>query len=173
MTKDNSRNKRYSKLEKEKLITRLFPPESISVTELSKETGISKSTLQTWKTQASKVKSNENGTGKKVISPKDRFLIVMETYLLTEAELSRYCREKGLFVQDVKKWHDACISSTNNSVDSEEVKELKNKQHNDAKKIKSLEKELYIKDKALAETAALLVLRKKLQAILVDNEEDL
>ena len=50
MIRDNSGNKRYSKLEKEKLITKLFPLESISVTELSKETGISKSTLQTWKT---------------------------------------------------------------------------------------------------------------------------
>lgn len=172
MTRENVSNKRYSKLEKEKLIARMLPPESITVTELSKETGINKSTLQTWKTKVSKVNNNENNNGKRVVTPKDRFLIVMETYLLSEAELGRYCREKGLFVEDVKKWHNACINSTMGNADCDEVKELKLKQQEDIKRIKSLEKELHIKEKALAETAALLVLRKKLQAILVDNVED-
>ena len=40
------------------------------------------------------------------------------------------------------------------------------------KRIRQLEKELQRKDKALAETAALLVLRKKAQAIWGDQEED-
>lgn len=172
MARENSMNKRYSKLEKEKLISRMLPPESISVSDLSKETGISKSTLQTWKTKAVKPKNTENNNGKRVVSPKDRFLIVMDTYLLSEAELARYCREKGLFVEDVKKWHNACLNSTSSNADSDDVKELKLKQQEDAKKIKALEKDLQFKEKALAETAALLVLRKKLQAILVENVED-
>lgn len=172
MTRDNSINKRYSKLEKEKLIARMLPPENISVTDLSKETGISKSTLQTWKTKAGNPKNTENNTVKRVVTPRDKFLTVMETYLLSEAELARYCREKGLFVEDVKKWHNACLNSTNGNADSDDVKELKLKQQEDAKRIKALEKDLQFKEKALAETAALLVLRKKLQAILVDNVED-
>lgn len=106
------------------------------------------------------------------MTPKDRFLTVMETYLLSEAELARYCREKGLFVEDVKKWHNACLNSTAGNADSDDVKELKLKQQEDAKRIKALEKDLQFKEKALAETAALLVLRKKLQAILVENVED-
>lgn len=136
MTKDNNRNKRYSKLEKEKLIRRLLPPESISVTELSKETGISKSTLQTWKTQATKRKDNENNNVNKLISSKDRFLLVMEIYLLSEAELSRHCGENDPFLEDAKKWQNACINSINSNVDSDDVKELKNKQQNDARKLK-------------------------------------
>ncbi|MBC2579673.1 hypothetical protein [Clostridium sp. DJ247] len=40
------------------------------------------------------------------------------------------------------------------------------------KKTKELSKELRIKDKALAETTALLVLRKKLNAIFGEQEED-
>jgi|BioPla2DNA2_1021312.scaffolds.fasta_scaffold54685_2 transposase len=172
MARENSTNKRYSKLEKEKLIARMLPPENISVSDLSKETGISKSTLQTWKTKAVNPKNTENNTGKRVVTPKDRFLTVMETYLLSEAELARYCREKGLFVEDVKKWHNACLNSTAGNADSDDVKELKLKQQEDAKRIKALEKDLQFKEKALAETAALLVLRKKLQAILVENVED-
>ncbi|KLE15568.1 transposase [Clostridium sp. C8] len=172
MARENSMNKRYSKLEKEKLISRMLPPESISVSDLSKETGISKSTLQTWKTKAVKPKNTDNNIGKIGVTPKDRFLIVMETYLLSEAELARYCREKGLFVEDVKKWHNACLNSTSGNAESDDVKELKLKQQEDAKRIKALEKDLQFKEKALAETAALLVLRKKLQTILVDNVED-
>ena len=45
-------------------------------------------------------------------------------------------------------------------------------QQQDKKKIKQLEKELRRKEKALAETAALLVLSKKCQAIWGENEED-
>ena len=42
----------------------------------------------------------------------------------------------------------------------------------DAKKIRLLERELLRKDKALAETAALLVLKQKTQAIWGDEDDD-
>ena len=42
----------------------------------------------------------------------------------------------------------------------------------DAKKIRALEKELQRKDKALAETAALLVLKKKVQEIWGDEDDE-
>jgi hypothetical protein len=41
----------------------------------------------------------------------------------------------------------------------------------DRRRIKELERELHRKDKALAETAALLVLSKKLQAIFHEGED--
>jgi len=40
------------------------------------------------------------------------------------------------------------------------------------KAIKALEKEIQRKDKALAETAAILVLRKKLDALLGNDDEE-
>lgn len=45
-------------------------------------------------------------------------------------------------------------------------------QQADRKKIKKLERELNRKEKALAETAALLVLRKKLDALWETQSED-
>jgi hypothetical protein len=42
----------------------------------------------------------------------------------------------------------------------------------ETKRINELEKELRRKDKALAETAALLVLKKKAQAIWEDEDDD-
>lgn len=52
MTRDNKNNKRYTKEEKESLVRRMLPPENISTSLLSIETGISKSTLATWKSKA-------------------------------------------------------------------------------------------------------------------------
>jgi len=162
--------KKYTKEEKDGLVKRLFPPESISVTVLSNETGISNSTLATWKKKAEEF--NGNIKHKRRLTPNDKFLIVMETYNLTEIELSRYCREKGLYYDEVKKWSDSCMNANNSTGNSVDVKELKVGKQEDSKRIKVLEKELNRKEKALAEAAALLLLRKKLQAILVENVED-
>lgn len=168
MTINNKSNKRYSKEEKEKLIARMFPPESITPTKLSEETGISKSTLATWKAKV--IKGSGDKKVRRSISSQEKFMIVMETYMLSEIELGKYCREKGLYVQDIKTWRSSCIAANNgtksNSIElSDELKEEK-------RKSKELAKELRRKEKALAETAALLVLRKKLDAIFEENEED-
>ena len=162
--------KKYTKEEKNGLVTRLLPPENISVTVLSNETGISNSTLATWKKKAEA--ANGNIKPKRRLTPNDKFLIVMDTYKLTEIGLSRYCREKGLYYDEVKKWSSSCMNANNSTGDSDDVKELKACKQEDSKRIKALEKELNRKDKALAEAAALLLLRKKLQAILVENVED-
>ena len=58
-------------------------------------------------------------------------------------------------------------------VSKEQQKEVTKKTKADQLKIKSLKKALRHKEKALAETAALLVLRKKLDAFWeTDNEDD-
>jgi transposase len=162
--------KRYPKEEKNSIVARLFPPESISLGALSDETGISKSTLATWKKKAQETKGSTKP--RRNFNPNEKFLIVMETYNLTEIELTRYCREKGLYYDEVKKWASVCVNANNNAGDSEDIKELKASKQEDSKRIKALEKELNRKEKALAEAAALLILRKKLQAILAEDEED-
>lgn len=162
--------KKYTKEEKDSLVVRMFPPENISLGALANETGISKSTLSTWKKKAEEIKGNIKP--KRNLTPNDKFLIVMETYSLSEIEVSRYCREKGIYYDELKKWASFCVNANNNAVDSDNIKELKAGKQEDSKRIKELEKELTRKEKALAEAAALLLLRKKLQAILVENVED-
>lgn len=132
MTKDNKNNKRYDKEEKEKLIRRMLPPESISPTNLSIETGISKSTLATWKV---KVTSESMPRSKRSLSSKEKFMIVMDTYTLSEIELSKYCREKGLYVEYIKEWRISCMAANGGTKSSkvdlsdelrEEKRNLKN-----------------------------------------------
>lgn len=78
---------------------------------------------------------------------------------MSETELAEYARKKGLYVEQIKAWKDACMNA-NGGIAKEAArlnKELKDSQ----KENKKLEKELARKEKALAEAAALLVLRKK------------
>lgn len=166
MITDRKIHNKYTKEEKERLTARLFPPENCSLAELTLETGISKSTLSTWKSKVLGGKTVRKGN----FSSREKFIKVIETYTMSEAELSRYCREKGIYTENIKKWRVSCIDA--NGTETTDIKDLKLKLQDDKKKIRSLEKELSRKEKALAETATLLVLRKKLTAILGDREED-
>jgi hypothetical protein len=67
-----------------------------------------------------------------------------------------------LFVEQVKSWKAASLAGFQASDDQD--KALKQQSKTDKLQIKQLEKELRRKEKALAEAAALLVLRKKLDA---------
>jgi len=86
---------------------------------------------------------------------------------LNESELSQYCREKGLYPEQVKEWKAACQLS-----EVERRKQDREQAKKDKKRIKALERELNRKEKALAETAALLVLRKKFNAFWEEKEGD-
>ena len=171
MAKNNKNNRFYEKEEKENLIKRMLPPENISIKQLSVESGISQSTLSTWKTKATK-EQQQNKKVSKAKSTKEKFLVVLQTYKLSEIELAEYCRENGLYAEEVKKWHKSCLNANEPEKETQNMIILKEQRQSDQKRIKILENELRRKEKALAETAALLVLRKKLDAILGDKEDD-
>jgi len=96
--------------------------------------------------------------------------VLVETATLHEAELSQYCREKGLYPEQVNAWKQDCIEGANSS--PKRKREVLKQSSADKKRIRQLEKELRRKEKALAETAALLVLRKKLNAFYEEDLED-
>ncbi len=95
---------------------------------------------------------------------------MLETASLNEAELSEYCRAKGLYVDQVKAWKADALRGFMSS--REQELEAKRQRQADHKEIKQLKAELRRKEKALAETAALLVLRKKLNALWENDNED-
>ena len=161
----------YSPELKEAMLRRLLPPNNESVAKVSREEGISQQTLTRWKNEA---KANgtpaPTGDNADTWSTQDKFLIVVETASMNESELAEYARKKGLYVEQIKSWKDACMNA-NGGVAKEAAKlnrDLKDSQ----KEVKKLEKELQRKEKALAEAAALLVLSKKANAIWGDPEEE-
>ena len=149
----------YTKKLKESIFKRLAPPNAEKVPDIARETNIPKGTLYTWRSKIMKNNPTSNKKSNKW-SSSDKFQAVLETASLSELETAKYCREKGIHVEELKSWIKQCQNANENKF--EDPKELKN----------SLKKELREKEKALAETAALLVLRKKARAIWGDPEDD-
>ena len=89
---------------------------------------------------------------------------------MSETEISQYCREKGLFREQILEWKRDCLGGFQS--DESQAKTIKLQAKADKAEIKSLKRELQYKEKALAETAALLVLRKKLNALWEDDNEE-
>ena len=158
----------YSEEFKAGIIAKMLPPNNAGVPELARETGIPKDTLYCWRLKHRR--SNGDGAAKQVLSgepsSKEKFAVVMETASLNEVELSEYCRRKGLYPEQIRAWRRSCEqanASAGVGVDREKLRQQ-------AKEIKQLQGELRRKDKALAETAALLVLQKKVHILLAEPE---
>lgn len=161
----------YPKERKEAVLKKLLPPENKTIKELAKEEGISQGTLYSWRNGA-RAAGRLMPAGESLPegwSSADKFATVVETAAMNEAALSAYCRQRGLYPEQIKEWRGACEKA--NDWDRSQNKRLKEARQADEKRIKALEGELKEKEKALAETAALLVLRKKAQAIWGDAED--
>jgi transposase-like protein len=164
---------RYSEELKETVLKRMMPPESRSVAELSRETGITEATLYNWRKEARVRGAVMPGGGKHNAdewSSEAKFAVVLETASLNEEALATYCRSKGLYVEQVRMWRAACEQA--NARHEVEAARQAHQHKTDKRRIKELERELTRKEKALAEAAALLVLAKKYRALPQQNEED-
>ena len=164
---------RYSNEFKEKISRQLFPPDAKTIGEISRKTGVPSSTVFYWKKlyREKGRQLSKDSLASKNLTGKEKFTILIDTGNLNEHQLSEYCREKGLYPEQIKEWKKAAVAVNEPSgkrLSKKERKELNKEKH----KVKKLQKELNRKDKALAETAALLVLKKKAQAIWGDDEED-
>lgn len=167
------KRKQYTDELKESIIKRMMPPNNESVSKISEETGVTEPTLYKWRKQA-RIKGQAtpgNGQSSEQWSSEDKFLIVMETYSLNEVQLAEYCRRKGLFKEQVKAWRDGCLNA-NSPKPVHQTKQLNHELKEEKSRAKILEKDLRKKEKALAEAAALLLLRKKAQAIWGDQEDE-
>lgn len=142
----------------------------LSLSEFARQERINISTLCGWRKKYSATGSSvSKGHSSDGWSAEQKFAVVLETAALSEMELSKYCREKGLYPEQVKQWKLSCIAG--NEKPTQAPKQLTQERKEDKKRIKELERELKRKDAALAETAALLVLRKKLNAYWGEDEE--
>ena len=163
---------RYTPERKAEIIARMIPPNNESVSKISQEEGISDVTLYKWRKEArvSGTATPGNGQTSDKWSSQDKFLVVMETFAMNETELAEYCRKKGLYREQIEAWKEVCLQANGQAFNQE--KQLNSQLKEEQKRAKELEKDLQKKEKALAEAAALLLLRKKARAIWGDNEEE-
>lgn len=161
----------YSLARKDAVLKKMLPPHNRPIAVLAAEEGISPATLYLWRTQA---RSHgrllpDSGTGPEGWRGREKLAVVVETAGLNEAEQAEYCRKRGLYPEQIMAWRTACEQATaGEAARSRTIRELTQA---DKRRIKDLERELARKEKALAETAALLTLRKKAQAIWGDGED--
>jgi len=134
-----------------------------SISSMARSLGIKISTIHGWiKAMETKYLIEEGPTSGGLIkksplqwSVKERFDSIIEASKLSQEELSEYCRKKGIFPHHLENWKSQFIESFGKGrSDDSETKKLKNE-------LKNLSFELRRKEKALAEAAALLVLKKK------------
>ncbi len=148
----------------------------VSVKDIADDLGVGFSTLGKWIALARKQKlepmqDNEGPRMTKEKRPQDwsaeeKLNMVITCASLDEEKVSELCRERGIFLHHIKQWKQDFVSgeSASTTVSTRSDNKVLRQEN------KALKKELNRKDKALAETAALLVLQKKFNAIWGSDE---
>ena len=161
----------YSLERRSAVLKRMLPPNNVAIRQLSREEGISEGTLYMWRAEA-RGKGQllpDADAGAEGWPSRDKFAAVLETAALNETDLAEYCRKRGLYPAQIATWRAACEQA--NDWERTSAARLGRATKEEKKRVKDLERELARKDRALAETAALLVLRKKASAIWGGGED--
>jgi len=145
-------------------LARLLPPDSASVDDVANEIGVSAGTLDRWRSEA----VSQPATAR-TWTAAARFEAVLTTASMDEAAKSAWCRANGVYPQELAAWRNSARQAL---AEPEEARASPQQTRHDRRRIKELERELRRKEKALAETAALLVLSKKLEAIFSKGEDE-
>lgn len=138
-------------------MARLLPPQSAALETVSRDVGIGVDTLVRWRSDALSQPARD-----RVWTAAARFDAVLNTATMNEADKSAWCRAHGTYAQQLATWQQ---SATQALAEPGEARASPQQTKQAQRRIKELERELLRKDRALAETAALLVLSKKVKAI--------
>ena len=90
--------------------------------------------------------------------------VLVEASAVSENDLGAFLRKRGIHAAQLEEWRKLAVQSLAVS-----AKTKRPKASPEAKLVKALQRELYRKDKALAEVTALLALQKKLEVIWGDG----
>jgi len=160
---------RYSKGFKVSTLKKILPPNERSVKEVSRETGVSTVTIYHWLKvlQDGKLEEDDSELRPGDRSPKEKLRLLLESKSMPEDLRGEWLRENGLHSEHLNLYEQELrdIVTNKNEKYREENRRLK-------KEKLTLEKELRRKEKALAEMAALLTLKKKANEIWGDGEDD-
>ena len=141
-----------------------------TVLEIEKESGVSDSTIYRWLHRSGNLSEGESKILAKKKRPQEwsadeKFRALMETAGYNEEEQGAYCRRNGIHVSQLNLWKESCVASMRKGPKTDpEKKALKLENQN-------LKRDLRRKEKALAETTALLVLKKKAAEIFGNSED--
>jgi predicted RNase H-like nuclease (RuvC/YqgF family) len=161
----------YTEGFKARMIERMAGPEGISATALSEEVGVPQPTLSRWlrmrpTRRVGAMKDENQGPKGKKRTAEQKLRLVLEASELSNEELGAFLRREGVHEAELKEWTAAAMEAMSPKP------KRKAKASREVKRIRELEKDLRRKEKALAEVTALLALKKKLEAIWGDGDDD-
>lgn len=175
----------YSDAFKRKMVQKMTGPNAVSATALSKQVDVSQTSLSTWLRNASFDSANnffnpstDDADDPRMVmtkkrpedwSSEEKLKAVLEAASIPDEQLGEYLRKKGIHETHLQQWRVQMLNGLDKLVPSKKPK----RSNADIKRIRTLEKELKRKDKALAETAALLVLKKKVRQIWGDEDDEM
>ena len=153
------------------MVSKLVGPHAMSAQALSKESGLAQATLSRWLKEASRLRKKMDPKDEKPPSrqmqdwtPEEKLAIVLEAASLSDGELGVFLRSKGIPSALLDEWREQALTGLRGSPQVAATV-------TGSKRIKELERELRRKDKALAEAAALVILKKKVQEIWGDEDD--
>jgi transposase len=156
---NDSVTKPFSLAFKDKMVARLTGKDAVSARQLALETGLRQQTLSRWLQEASTLPVMPAKRLRREWSIEEKIQILAKASALTGAELAELLAREGVRHAEYEHWRGALGDEGRAALAT-------------TKRIRALERELARKEKALAEAAALLVLKKKLQAIEEDEDAD-
>lgn len=170
--KEEKTMQRISKEAKESIIKKAVNRGDKSISCIAEENGVGRSTLSRWLSCFRKNNTNFDVSTKPVVgnnlSRPEKFNHLMNTGLLDEISLGIYCRKHGLYSHQLEQWRRNFMVATQSEKSTKDKAKLKELSLEN----KQLKKDLRIKEKALAEASALLVLKKKATLIWGELEGD-
>ena len=153
--------KAFSVAFKQKMVQRLTGKNALSASQLARETGVRQQNLSRWLAEARSLPIMTN-TPKPTVR---EWTVEQKAHILAGAcelygeELSAYLEREGVKLAEYEQWRIALDEGGRASASTN-------------KRIRQLERELARKEKALAEAAALLVLKKKVETLYGEDEDD-
>ena len=146
---------------KQKMVQRLTGKNAVSASRLSRETGIAQQNLSRWLEQARSlpVVADKPKPVAREWTVEQKARVLAEASNLAGEELTAYLEREGVKLAEYERWRLALDEGGRASAST-------------TKRIRALERELARKERALAEAAALLILKKKVEAFYGEDEED-
>lgn len=173
----------YSEAFRRRMVQRMTPPRATSATTLAEEVGVPQPTLSRWLREAATVEVVAKRKKPKVAppraatvtprpssswNPEEKVAVVLEAAGVDDAQLGGWLRARGLHDEDLVRLRDEVRKAAVTGLAPKREKGTAAEQ----KRIKELERQLKRSQAALAETAALLVLRKKAVALWGEEGDD-
>jgi transposase len=172
----------YSEGFRKRMVERMSGPRAPSARTLSQEVGVSQPTLSKWLREAATLSTvskkkvrrtkpgSTTGNRQRSWSAEEKVRVVLESAGLADAEFGSFLRREGLHEEDLVQFREDVRAAAVAGLTA--AKKPRGTTTEEQKRIKELERDLKRSQAALAETAAILVLRKKARALWGEEGDD-